>query len=91
MKTKRPRSPKVDYLPMTPFGLWLSKRGLSYGDAAQELSITRSYVQMLATGRATPKLGLAGKIEEWSKRLTPTEVVLMQTWLPWCAAPVEAA
>lgn len=62
--------------PATPFAAHLEKRGIDYATAATELGITSSYVGMLARGRATPQLELAGKIHAWSDGLVP-----MWIWL----------
>jgi hypothetical protein len=63
----------------TPFGDWLDTKNISYAEAAKQLGITRSYVQMLAVGNATPQLALAGRIEDWTRG-----DVSMRSWLPYC-------
>lgn len=69
----------------TPFGYWLHRHGISYAAAAEELDITRAYAQMLAVGKATPRLsGLAIEIERWSRRIDPSDPVVVSSWLPWC-------
>lgn len=51
----------------TEFGKYLSVRQISYATVAQDLGVTRSYISMLATGKATPGLALAGEIEDWTQ------------------------
>lgn len=63
----------------TDFGKHLDGRPGSFDQAAKELGLTTAYVRMLANGSSTPKLGLAGKIENWSGG-----EVKMQSWLPFC-------
>lgn len=46
------------------FAASLSERGWSNADAARELDCAPSYVSGLASGRVTPGLALAARIEE---------------------------
>lgn len=56
---------------LSTFGEWLRDRQISYAEAARALKVTRSYVQMLATGDATPSLKLAHRIMGWVEELDP--------------------
>lgn len=77
----QPKRPVRDPEQLTEFGRYLLDEKISYPSASSEIGITRSYVQMLATGAATPQLMLAGKIELWS-----SGKVRLQGWLPHCSA-----
>lgn len=57
--------------PLTDFGLYLSTTQIPLDEAAQALEITRSYASALATGRATPGLRLALRIEDWTQGSVP--------------------
>jgi hypothetical protein len=57
----------------TKFGDYLKKRELSDGEAAKELELTKSYIQQLRTGTATPGLHAAAKIQKWSAGEVPFE------------------
>ena len=61
---------------LTRFGRYLKKRKLSMADVARQLDFTRSYVQMLSSGAATPGLHAAGRIKKWSKGY-----VTFESWL----------
>lgn len=72
---------------MTPFGTWLTDHGISYADAARVLGVSRAYVQMMAVGKATPRIDTLGAaIEAWTKGLDPKNHVAAETWLPYCKA-----
>jgi len=65
---------------LTPFGEYVeAKYDNDIEKVARELQITRSYIYMLKTGQATPKLGLAFVIDDWAKGKLP-----VQGWKPWC-------
>lgn len=51
----------------TAFRNFLYRSGISYPQAAAELSITESHVARLAQGNCLPSLKLAVKIDEWSE------------------------
>jgi transcriptional regulator with XRE-family HTH domain len=51
----------------TKFGRYLKAKGISREDAAAALDLTRSYIQMLCTGAATPGLHAAAKIHKWTR------------------------
>lgn len=70
----------------TAFGTYLAKHSVSYVEASAALGITRSYASMLANGRATPGLELAGEIEDWSHG-----EVTMKSWYLWIKAAKAAA
>ncbi len=66
---------------MTPFGKWLEWHGISYASAARALGISRAYVQMLATGSATPRLKTVGAaIQAWTQQLNPDWVITVASW-----------
>jgi hypothetical protein len=52
--------------PMKKFRDYLKKKELSDGEAAKQLDLTKSYIQQLRTGGATPGLHAAAKIKKWS-------------------------
>ena len=60
----------------TRFGRYLKQRGISDAEAATALGFTRSYIQMLRTGAATPGLKTASAIRKWSKG-----EVAFESWL----------
>lgn len=62
----------------TPFGKYLALHKIPATDAERALGITRSYISMLTTGRATPGLRLAYQIEQWTEGEVP-----MTAWLEW--------
>lgn len=53
----------------TKLGRACRKLGVSVGQLARDLGVTRSYARMLCAGEATPGLALAIDVEEWSRRL----------------------
>lgn len=61
---------------LTTFGRYLKRKNISIASAAEQLDVTRSYVQMLATGAATPGLHTAAQIKKWSKG-----AVTFENWL----------
>ena len=61
---------------LTLFGRYLKKRKISYDDAANALNLTRSYVNMLCTGKATPGLKAAARINKWTRGGVPFEAWL---------------
>jgi hypothetical protein len=65
----------------TEFGKFLAINSIPYTTAASELGVTRSYVSMLSTGKATPGLELAGEIEDWTGG-----VVTIRSWYEWIKA-----
>ncbi len=73
---------------VTPFGLFLIRHGITHRAAADSLGCTRAYVQMLATGDATPHLAFAGRIKAWSERISRHRPILMESWLPFCRKAV---
>lgn len=56
---------------LSTLGEWLRDRQINYAEAARALKVTRSYVQMLATGDATPSLKVALRVMDWIKELDP--------------------
>ncbi len=60
----------------TFFGRYLKRMKITRATAAADLKLTRSYVQMLQTGAATPGLHTAFEIQKWSKN-----AVTMQSWI----------
>jgi predicted XRE-type DNA-binding protein len=58
---------------LTVFGRYLKKQNMSAADAAEQLDVTRSYVQALMTGTMTPGLKLAIEILHWSNGAVPAE------------------
>lgn len=58
---------------LTVFGRYLKKQNLSAADAAEQLDVTRSYINALATGAQTPGLKLALEILHWSDGAVPAE------------------
>ena len=60
----------------TRFGRYLKQKEISDADAASALGCTRSYIQMLRTGTATPGLKTASAIRKWSKG-----EVAFESWL----------
>jgi len=58
---------------LTVFGRYLKKQNMSAADAAEQLQVTRSYVQALASGTMTPGLKLAIEILHWSDGAVPAE------------------
>jgi hypothetical protein len=69
----------------TEFGKFLSLTNTPYTTAAAELGVTRSYVSMLSTGKATPGLELAGEIEDWTNGQ-----VTIRSWYEWIKAAKAA-
>jgi transcriptional regulator with XRE-family HTH domain len=65
------------------FGRWIEEEKLSAEAIADQLDVTRSYVWMLATGRATPGLPLASKIAKLTSGKVPAK-----SWkkAPWAGA-----
>ncbi len=71
-----PRKEKVELVTIverrTAFGRELDRRGLGWAEAAIILTeetphrYSRSYIQMLATGKASPQLARAVYIERWA-------------------------
>jgi transcriptional regulator with XRE-family HTH domain len=61
---------------LTKFGRYLKKRNISTADAAAALDLTRSYIQMLKSGAATPGLKAAASISKWSKG-----AISFESWL----------
>jgi DNA-binding XRE family transcriptional regulator len=58
---------------LTTFGRYLKKQSMTAADAAEQLDITRSYVNALATGSMSPGLKLALEILHWSDGAVPAE------------------
>jgi len=58
------------------FERYLKGKNISDAVAAAELDLTRSYVQMLRTGSATPGLHTAAAIQKWSRGK-----VTFESWL----------
>lgn len=73
------RTPQQNEL--TVFGIWLVTRGLSYEWASKQLGVTRQYIQMLATNKASLTLEFASRIEAWTKGIDKGHPVLMSDWL----------
>ena len=44
-------------------------RGITIGEAAEELGITRQYLNMIATGKVIPGRNTAIRIERWSAKV----------------------
>lgn len=66
---------------ITPFGQFVAEEhGGDYKKVAAILGYTTSYLRMLGKGAATPKLGFALKIDEWSAGKVPP-----RSWRPWCS------
>lgn len=65
----------------TDFGRYLAVNSIPYTSAAAALGVTRSYVSMLSTGKATPGLQLGGEIEDWTKG-----EVTLRSWFEWIKA-----
>lgn len=61
---------------LTKFGRYLKQQKISRTDAAVALELTRSYIQMLCTGTATPGLHAAYAIQKWTKG-----AVTFESWL----------
>ena len=61
---------------LTTFGRYLKKQSMTAADAAEQLDITRSYVNALVTGSMTPGLKLAIEIQRWSRG-----VVAADSWV----------
>jgi len=75
---------------VTPFGEWLARHAINYAAAAEALGITKAYVHLLATGKATPRMvarrgqrPLGTRIEEWTRALDPVCPVLRASWRPY--------
>lgn len=60
---------------LTPFGKYLKKH-IGPGEAAEQLGVTRSYINALASGSQSPGLKLAIRIFDWSNG-----VVAVQSWV----------
>jgi len=56
----------IRFQPKTGFGRHLAEKKIPVSSAAATLGISRMHAWMLASGRATPSLRLAGKIEKWT-------------------------
>jgi len=52
---------------LTKFGRYLKAKDISCEVAAAALGLTRSYIQMLRTGAATPGLRAAAAIHKWTR------------------------
>lgn len=69
--TKKPRrAPRRN-----AFGKYLQTHQITTASAAKQLGVTRAYVQMLATGKASPSLSIAHAIE---KKLTKGSITLYE-------------
>jgi transcriptional regulator with XRE-family HTH domain len=64
------------------FGIYLRKHHIDYDEVARTLHKTRSYVSMLAHGKATPAFRLAYQIERWLRERPSTSAspFTMQAW-----------
>lgn len=51
---------------ITELASYLEENGITQRDAAEQLGVTRSYINNLTCGRQTPGLRLALEIEAWS-------------------------
>lgn len=79
--------PSIDYrVPssrLTPFGQWLVAHRQTFDDAARALGCSRQNIQMLATGKSTPRLAMAARIEKWTMKKSPNDPILIQTWIDY--------
>jgi predicted XRE-type DNA-binding protein len=57
----------------TFFGHHLKKQKISAADAAEALGVTKSYVNLLISGKMTPGLRLAIEIQRWSNGAVPAD------------------
>lgn len=63
------------------FGIYLRDHKIDYDEVARTLHKTRSYVSMLAHGKATPAFRLAYQIERWLRdRSGDAAPFKMQDW-----------
>lgn len=76
----------MQILQLTPFGIWLAEREISYAEVARDLNISRACVQQWATGGSTPTMWLAGVITSWTlKRGGPA--IDANSWIPYAKKP----
>lgn len=62
--------------PTTEFGKWILAKKKSVVETARLLNVSRSYVYLLATGKATPSMKMASKIQAYT-----LGAVQAQTWV----------
>lgn len=63
--------------PTTEFGRWILAKKKTVAETARLLNVSRSYVWMLATGKAVPSMKMASKIQAYT-----LGAVQAQTWVP---------
>lgn len=73
---------------LTPFGQMLRERGITDGEAAEALGVTRQYVNSWACGRATPSLRCAKEVAAWARRIGGEAPV--DAWTPVARKPRKA-
>jgi len=61
---------------LSKFGQYLKKQKITAALAAEELGVTQSYINALASGAMTPGLKLAIEIQKWSR-----SAVLAASWI----------
>lgn len=59
------------------FGRWIKSKGKTVAETAKLLGVTRSYVHLLATGKALPSAKLMAKIQTVTLGHVPSS-----SWMP---------